>query len=120
MSFESVQNAADAERSLETGCRFDFEVYANENFERIARLLRSKGHGHFWDFYDPQDLANKVLANLWKHAGKHPDCWLKKISIDKIVSTIVVRTFVDEIRRERQSRNLSGSGTLYIPFWYAQ
>ena len=114
MSFESVQNAADAERSLETGYRFDFEVYANENFERIGRLLRSKGHGHFWDFFDPEDLANVVLAKLWKYVSKHPDSCLEKISIDKIVSTIVVRTWVDEVRRERQNRNLNGSGTFRV------
>lgn len=114
MSFESVQKAADTELGQETDYEFDIEVYSNENFDRISRFFRSKSHGHYWDFFDPEDLANVVLAKLWRYLSKHPEWCLDKISIDKVVSTIAVRTWVDEVRRERRNRNLSGSGTFRV------
>lgn len=108
MSFESVQKAADAELGQETDYEFDIEVYSNENFDCISRLFRSKSQAYYWDFFDPEDLANVVLAKLWRYVSKHPECCLEKLSIDKVVSTIAVRTWVDEVRRERRNTNLSG------------
>ena len=99
---------------MESDYQFEITVYSNENLDRITELIRSKAGGHSWDFFDPEDLANKALRKLWKCTILHPDCCRDKEWIDKEVSTIVVRIWIDEVRRELKKRNLSGSGAVCV------
>ncbi len=113
--FESDPNQAEAvELDLKSDYEFDLSVYSRCNFDRIVESIRTKGRGHFWDFFDPEDLANKALRKLWRYTNKHRDCCHDKERIEKVVSTIVVRIWIDEVRRELKKRNLRGSGTLCV------
>ncbi len=94
---------------MESDYEFDITVYSNENLDRLAERIRKNGRGHSWDRFDPEDLANKALRKLWTYTILHPVCCGDREWIDKEVSTIVVRIWIDEVRRELQIRNLRGS-----------
>lgn len=99
---------------MESDYEFEITAYSNDNFDRIVERIRKNGRGHFWDFFDPEDLANLALRKLWKYTILHPDCCRDREWIDKEVSTIVVRIWIDEVRRELEKRNLIGSGTVCV------
>lgn len=98
---------------------FDIEEYSNDNLGRIESLIRTKGRGHSWDFFDPQDLANEAMLELWKKVGKKRDSFLEKELIDKLLSTIVVRIWIREVRRELEKKNLRGSGNVCVSLFEA-
>ena len=110
----SGEQADAVELHMKSNYLFDITVYSNENFGRIVELFRRKGRGHSWCFFDPEDLANEALRKLWKYTVKHPDCCRDKAWIDKVVSTIIVRIWIDEVRRELKKGNLSGKSIVCV------
>ncbi len=115
MSFKSDDDQdVSVDPDEDSDYEFDITVYSNENLDRLAVRIRKRGRGHSWDFFDPEDLANLALRKLWKYTILHPDCCRDKEWIDKEVSTIVVRIWIDEFRRELEKRNLIGSGTVCV------
>jgi len=110
----SSEQADAVELDLKSNYAFDITVYSNDNFGRIVALFRRKGRGHYWVFFDPEDLANEALRKLWTYTVKHPECCGDKGWIDKVVSTIIARIWIDEVRRELKIRNLRGRGILCV------
>jgi len=98
---------------------FDIDEYSNENLCRVETLIRMKGRGKSWDFFDPEDLANKAMLRLWKFVSKNPEMCREKITIDKMLSTVVVRIWIDAVRREFRKRNVRGNGSVCVSLFEA-
>ncbi len=99
---------------MEKDYQFDIDVFSKENLSRVTAIMTTKGRGQTWDFYDPEDLANQALVALEKYVRKHPGIRRKKRSIYKMLSTITKRIWIREVRREKQKRNLVGSGSTRV------
>ncbi len=97
-----------------TDYQFDIDEFFKDNLGRVTAIMIAKGRGQYWDFYDPEDLANQALEELEKNVREHPGIRGKKESIEKMLSTIAERIWIDEVRRETQEGSVSGSGYVRV------
>ena len=114
MTFKSDRHDQQPLTEQGSDYQFDVKVFSDENLSRVAAIMTAKGRGKTWDFYDPDDLANEISDELEKYVSDHPGVHSEKLSIDKMLSTIIERIWIREVRREKQKRNLIGSGSTRV------
>ncbi len=91
--------------------QFDIEVFSLENLSRVTGWMTAKGRGLFWEYFDPDDLANEAIQRVDDYVKKNAGSSGDAILIKRVLWDIVHCIWVREVRREKQETSLVGSGS---------
>ena len=95
---------------------FDVDHYCEDNLAGIESWFRRKEREQFWEFFDPDDLANLVLSLLNDYVLVNPNSRHDERLIQRTMRTIRKRVWIHEIRRERAWKNLADGDVVPVPY----